>query len=150
MLAAFWTALAARVGDASPVLGWQQVAGVGVMLAGVVLRWLAVRRLGRFFVTPIQVIPEQPLVCDGVYRFLRHPSEAGILAATLGAAILLGSWAQSSVWAIAILPLVVVRVRREDRILQSAFGEPYRRYRSQTGGLLPRLPGRTPQLDKTL
>ena len=73
LLTAFWTALAARVGDASPALGWQQAAGAGVMLVGIVLRWLAVRRLGRFFVTSIQVTAEQPLVCDGVYRILRHP-----------------------------------------------------------------------------
>ena len=98
LLAVFWVALVARVGQASPVTGWQQAVGAGVMLAGAVLRWLAISRLGPFFVTGIHVAAEQPLVRDGVYRILRHPSETGILAAALGASVLLGSWAAAIVW----------------------------------------------------
>ena len=45
------------------------------------------------------------------------------------------------VWAVLILPLVVVRVRWEDRVLQRAFGKPYLDYQSRTGGLLPKSPG---------
>ncbi len=143
LLADFWVALATRVGQASPVTGWQQAAGASLMLTGVVLRWLAISRLGRFFVTPIQVAPGQPLVCDGVYRIVRHPSETGILAAALGASMLLGAWVAGIVWAAVILPLVMIRVRWEDRILQRAFGKRYLVYQSRTGGLLPRLPGVT-------
>ena len=110
------------------------------MLAGAALRWLAVGRLGQFFVTGIHVAAEQPLVCDGVYRVLRHPSETGTLAAALGASVLLGSWVAGAVWAAVILPLVIVRVRWEDRVLKCAFGKPYLDYQSRTGGLLPKLP----------
>jgi protein-S-isoprenylcysteine O-methyltransferase Ste14 len=140
LLAAFWVALVSRVGRASPAMGWRQAAGAAVMLAGAILRWLAVSRLGRFFVTPIRVAADQPLVCDGIYRILRHPSETGILAAALGASVLLGSLTAAIVWAAVILPLVVVRVRGEDRFLQRAFGKPYLCYQSRTGGLLPKLP----------
>ena len=96
LLAVFWVALAARVRQASPVLGWQQAVGAGAMLAVAAPRWLAISRLGPFFVTGIHVAPGQPLVCDGVYRILRHPSETGILAAALRRIVLLGSWAAAS------------------------------------------------------
>ncbi len=141
LLVVFWIALAARVGETGLSFGWQQAIGAGLMLAGAALRWLAISRLGPFFVTGIHVAAEQPLVCDGVYRILRHPSETGTLAAALGASVLLGSWAAGVVWAAVILPLVVVRVRWEDRVLQRAFGQPYLDYQSRTGGLLPKLPG---------
>jgi protein-S-isoprenylcysteine O-methyltransferase Ste14 len=139
LLTVFWVALAARVGQESPVPLWQQAAGAGAMFAGATLRWLAVSRLGPFFVTGIQVSAEQPLVSDGIYRFLRHPSETGILAAAIGASVLLNSWMAAVVWAALILPLVLVRVRWEDRGLQRAFGKPYLDYQSRTGGLLPKL-----------
>ncbi len=141
LLATFWIALAARLGRASPSLGWQQAAGAAAMLAGVILRGLAVRRLGRFFVSSIRIVPEQPLVCDGIYRILRHPSETGILAASLGASVLLDSWVATLVSVAVIFPLVAVRVRAEDRFLRRAFGIHYAQYQSRTGGLLPRLPG---------
>ena len=93
------------------------------------------RRLGPFFVTGIHVAAEQPLVRDGIYRILRHPSETGILAAALGASILLNSWMAAIVWAAVIVPLVIIRVRWEDRVLQQAFGKTYLDYQSRTGGL---------------
>ena len=139
LLTVFWVALAGRVGQTAPVPLWQQGVGAGVMLAGAMLRWFAVARLGPFFLTGIHVAAEQPLVCDGVYRILRHPSETGSLAAAVGACVLLNSRVAVIVWAAAILPLVVVRVRWEDRVLQCAFGKPYLDYQSRTGGLLPKL-----------
>jgi protein-S-isoprenylcysteine O-methyltransferase Ste14 len=141
LLTTFWVALAARRADPRHVAVWQQAVGAGAMLAGAVLRRLAVRRLGNFFVTANQVSAGQPLICDGIYRLLRHPSETGILAAALGAAILLGSREAAIISLAAILPLVVVRVRREDSVLQHAFGQAWDRYQSRTGGLLPKLFG---------
>jgi protein-S-isoprenylcysteine O-methyltransferase len=75
----------------------------------------------------------------GVYRVVRHPSEAGTLAVAAGASALL-----SSPWALALaglvlLPLVVVRVRREDVVLAREIGAPFRAYARRVGGLLPHL-----------
>jgi len=55
-----------------------------MLLSGVTLRALAVRTLGRNFRTEIVGV-DNALVRSGVYRFLRHPSETGLLAASLGA-----------------------------------------------------------------
>jgi protein-S-isoprenylcysteine O-methyltransferase Ste14 len=139
LLAVFCCALGARFGDLAPAIVWQQVAGAGLMLLGALLRGLAVHRLGRFFIVETHVAADQSLVRDGVYRVFRHPSETGILAAGIGAAVLLNSWLAAIIWAAAILPLVVVRVRREDAVLELAFGDTWRNYRDRTGSLLPSL-----------
>ncbi len=139
ILAVFWTGLVER----SLVIGrgatWWQLAGGSLMLAGVVLRHWAVRALGSYFVTEIKVRPDQPLVQSGVYRWLRHPSETGNLAIVVGASVLLGSVIGLAICGASVLPLVLWRVRREDRLLDATFGERHRRYAEQVKSLIPLL-----------
>jgi protein-S-isoprenylcysteine O-methyltransferase Ste14 len=137
LLAIFWTGLLGRAAGPARGISGLELAGAAVMLAGVALRRAAVRRLGRFFVTEVAVAPDQPLVTDGPYRWVRHPSETGTLAAALGACLLLGSPQAAAVWAAVLVPLVVWRVRIEDRGLRRAFGRRHRRYARRTGALLP-------------
>jgi protein-S-isoprenylcysteine O-methyltransferase Ste14 len=101
------------------------------------LRWAAIKALGPFFETAIQVVPGQPLVREGVYRWLRHPGEAGLLIAAFGACVLLGSRGGLVFWAVVLLPLSIGRVCREDRVLADAFGSPHERYAAGVGGLWP-------------
>ena len=107
-------------------------------MAGAVLRRAAICRLGRFFVSQPRVVSGQPLVTDGVYRLLRHPSEAGLLAAGLGACLFFASLPALAVWAVGLLPLVLVRLHLEERVLLAGFGEPYRQYARRTGALVPK------------
>lgn len=73
----------------------------------------------------------------GVYRFLRHPSETGLLAASLGAAILLQSTIGFVVWCVALLPVTLARWSLEESALERRFGKAYERYAEEVGGLLP-------------
>jgi len=91
------------------------LAGVLLLVAGITLRVAAIRQLGDDFVS----VPARPtrVVATGVYRWLRHPSELGLLAAALGAAILLGSAIAAAIVAGVLLPLAMARCRAEDRLL---------------------------------
>ncbi len=82
------------------------------------------------------------LVRSGVYRFLRHPSETGLLAASLGAAVLLQSLLGLVVWFGALLPVTLARLALEERALELRFGTFYERYAEEVGGLVPLSPGR--------
>lgn len=69
------------------------------------------------------------LVSGGPYRFTRNPMYLGLTIAYLG-----GVATVNSVWPLAALPLVLVAVyafviRREERYLESEFGDAYRDYR---------------------
>ena len=89
--------------------------------------------LGRFRRAGTAVEPWRPstaLVTDGVYRFTRNPIYLGMALLHLGSAL-----AADSGVALALLPplLAVVQVgvvSREERYLESKFGDGYRRYRS--------------------
>lgn len=96
-------------------------AGALVMLAGIALRYAAIRTLGDYFVSELRLVDGQPRVRRGVYRWLEHPSEVGLLGATAGAAILLRSPVALGLWLIALVPLTLVRVRAESAFLDDAF-----------------------------
>jgi protein-S-isoprenylcysteine O-methyltransferase Ste14 len=120
--------------------GWVAVAaGTAVFSAGVALRTWSIITLGRFFTSRVAIQPGQRVVRAGPYRVLRHPSYAGMLAALLGLGVLLDSW--PAVLVIVLLPLagLLVRIRVEERTLEDALGEEYRRYAAETSRLVPRI-----------
>lgn len=135
LLLLFWACLVERAVTAPPGSSLQALGGA-LLLSGVALRAVAVRTLGRRFRTEIEVV-DAVLVRHGVYRFLRHPSETGLLAASLGAAILLQSTLGLIVWCVALLPLTLARLSLEERALTHRFGKAYEHYAEEVGGLLP-------------
>ncbi len=78
------------------------------------------------------------LVTNGIYRIIRHPQYTGFLLITLG---MLLDWATLPM--LIMWPIMVVLyyrlARKEEVEMEAEFGEAYRRYRMQTGMLLPRL-----------
>jgi protein-S-isoprenylcysteine O-methyltransferase Ste14 len=52
--------------------------GIGLMWCGIGLRLWSFRTLGRYFTFTVMTSPDQRVVTNGPYRFLRHPSYLGI------------------------------------------------------------------------
>jgi len=117
--------------------GAGSAAGAVLMAGGVALRWAAMRRLGQWFVSEVRLLPGHELVTGGVYRWVRHPSELGLLAIALGAAVLLGSPA-AGVGVVGLAVLVLWRVRVEDRMLALHFPTAFAAWAREVPALLPR------------
>jgi protein-S-isoprenylcysteine O-methyltransferase Ste14 len=56
-------------------------------------------------------------------------------------ALLLHNWIAGCAGLVAFLPLYLVRVPREERMMLDHFGDDYRAYCVQTGRIVPRLHG---------
>jgi len=113
------------------------VAGMAVMIAGLILRWWSVRTLARFFTVDITIQPGQTLVRRGPYRLLRHPSYTGALLTVVGFGIGIGALVPAL---IAILPIVAAflwRIRVEERMLADAFPDAWPAYARETRRLIP-------------
>jgi protein-S-isoprenylcysteine O-methyltransferase Ste14 len=111
--------------------------GLVLIWLGIVLRQWAVWTLGRFFTVVVRVTDGQTVVDRGPYRWVRHPSYAGLLLTLVGLGLTLGSWL--SVLTLAVLPSagLVVRIRVEERALLAGLGEPYREYAERRRRLVP-------------
>lgn len=128
-LGLFWLAAvtASPVGPSIVMI----VLGGSVMAIGIGLRHRAMATLGSGFVSEVRVAPH--LIERGIYRHMRHPSETGLLALTLGAVLFFGSAVAIAAWVLVFVPLVVCRVRREDRELRLCFGSVHADYCRRVG-----------------
>src|SRR5215467_2884688 len=122
----FWTI----DGDA---LRWLGVVMFGL---GGALRLWAVFILGNRFSGLVAIQPGHTLVTTGIYGVIRHPSYLGLLVNTLGWALAFRSGVGVLLTALMLVPLIA-RIRSEEVMLQSEFGEQYDAYRSRTSRLLP-------------
>jgi protein-S-isoprenylcysteine O-methyltransferase Ste14 len=141
LLAVLWTALIGASMRPAVAVSWGAVGG-GLMVAGAMLRYSAIRTLGGHFVTEIAVAEGQPLVTTGPYALARHPSELGLLISVAGGCALLRSGAAALLGLGVLLPLVAWRIRREERVLRQAFGPAWERWAREVGALWPSLRGR--------
>lgn len=97
---------------------------IGVILyaAGGPLRLWPVFVLGRRFSGLVAIQPGHTLVTDGIYRTIRNPSYLGLLVLSLEWALAFRSLAGVLRVPLMIPPLVA-RIRSEEALLSSQFGE---------------------------
>jgi protein-S-isoprenylcysteine O-methyltransferase Ste14 len=122
------------------VIDGDAVRWIGVILyaGGGALRLWPVFVLGRRFSGLVAIQPGHTLVTDGIYRTIRNPSYLGLLVLSLGWALAFRSLAGVLLVALMIPPLVA-RIRSEEALLRSQFGEEYAAYCTRTWRLIPGL-----------
>jgi protein-S-isoprenylcysteine O-methyltransferase Ste14 len=138
LLSAFLPAYAERKGWW--ILDGDTVRWLGVFLyvAGGALRIWPIFVLGRRFSGLVAIQPGHELVTDGIYGVIRHPSY-------LGAIVLMFGWALAFrsgfgvILAALIIPPLIARIRSEEALLRSQFGEQYDAYCRHTSRLIPGL-----------
>jgi protein-S-isoprenylcysteine O-methyltransferase Ste14 len=130
--------LAQGVPQAAIETGKVPVFWVGVLfgLAGIALRWYAIRSLGRFFRMRVMTVPDQVVVESGPYALVRHPSYTGALMTVFGVLLCSTNWLTLACFVIA-LPGFAYRIGVEERALVGALGDPYRDYMRRTKRLIP-------------
>lgn len=110
--------------------------GAAVTLAGLGFAVWARIHLGRFWSGAITLKEGHRLVRSGPYQFVRNPIYTGIITGVAGTAIALGK--VSGLAALAIVFAVYSwKIRREQRLLATEFGEEYAEYCRNVPALLP-------------
>ena len=105
---------------------WLVALGLSVVCA---VLWVVARlELGRSFSVGAQA---HELVTRGLYRHVRNPIYVFGTAAFLLVLLSLQGWQALVIWAV-LVPVQVVRGRREQRVLAEAFGAEYAAYRAST------------------
>ena len=103
---------------------------------GGTLRILPVFVLGRRFSGLVAIQKEHRLVTPGIYATIRHPSYLGLLMTVAGWALVFRSGVGLIIAAL-FVPIILGRIRAEERLLASQFGAEYEAYRARTSHLIP-------------
>jgi protein-S-isoprenylcysteine O-methyltransferase Ste14 len=75
------------------------------------------------------------LIRSGPYRYVRHPMYLAVILAAFGALLIFHTWAMVL---FSVLSLgVILRARREERLLGEEFGEEWENYKQYVPGWLP-------------
>jgi protein-S-isoprenylcysteine O-methyltransferase Ste14 len=112
--------------------------GVVLFAAGGALRLWPVGVLGNRFSGLVAIQPGHTLVTSGLYGVIRHPSYLGLLVNSLGWALAFRAGVGVLLTAL-IIPVLLARIRAEERLLHSQFGAEYDAYRARTSRLIPGL-----------
>ncbi len=110
--------------------------GVVVFAFGGTLRIWPVFVLGARFSGLVAIQSGHTLVTTGIYRVIRHPSYLGLLLTALGWGLAFRSGV-GLLLAGLLIPVLIARIRAEEKLLESQFGADYHDYRSGTWRLVP-------------
>ena len=120
-----------------PVLAGVAVLDVALAVASVALTLWAVRTLGRQWALAARLVEGHELVTGGPYRYVRNPIYTGMLGMLLATGV---AWSRP--WTLLVGAVVfcagtAVRIRAEERLLRTAFGQTWEAWAGRTPALLP-------------
>jgi protein-S-isoprenylcysteine O-methyltransferase Ste14 len=103
----------------------------------IVIAWTSVTHLGRQFRIRAGLYTDHQLVRTGPYAIVRHPIYASLLSMLLCTLLVRTPW-QWMPLALAVFVLgTEIRVRTEDRLLASRFGDQFREYQRSVPAYIP-------------
>jgi protein-S-isoprenylcysteine O-methyltransferase Ste14 len=89
--------------------------------------------------TPAPIAPTQNLVVTGLYRHVRNPIYAALVAVILGQAVLFGDWRLLLYGALVFVAFHIFVLAYEEPTLRESFGAEYETYCANVARWLPRL-----------
>jgi protein-S-isoprenylcysteine O-methyltransferase Ste14 len=134
-----WRPLPISLEDSHRVL--LSACGCLLTTGGCILYLWGLRSLGMMFGPSsgfgVRLHAGHQLIVHGPYAHLRHPMYLAVMSAAVGSLLLYRTWATLA-FAIMMFGLIV-RARREERVLSDEFGEAWRAYAERVPGWFPRL-----------
>ena len=120
-----------------PPAAWRLATSLAFFLLAAVLSWSATPALGRHWRVEAALSADHELVTTGPYGVVRHPIYASMLGVLLATGFMITPW---WLFAPSLLVFIVgteIRVRIEDRLLESRFAERFREYQRRVSAYIP-------------
>jgi protein-S-isoprenylcysteine O-methyltransferase Ste14 len=117
---------------------WTGWVGTAIFALGLWLLWRSHADLGHNWSITTEIKKEQTLTTNGVFKYIRHPMYAAYWLWGIAQALLIQNWIAGLTYLAFFIPLYLLRVPREERMMLEQFGEEYRLYINRTGRIIPR------------
>lgn len=111
--------------------------GLAVAIGALLMFRLTHKALGRNWSVSLEVRRDHRLISDGIYARLRHPMYTAFWLWALAQALLLPNWIAGFSGILGFGVLFGLRVGREERMMEEAFGDEYRAYSARTARVIP-------------
>ena len=129
----------ARVGRIQTGSSTIALAGLALLILGIIIRWTAIRDLGRYFTSTVRIKDNHRLIRTGMYEHLRHPAYTGALVAHLGLGLAFANWYSLALSSIPFFVAAMYRMHVEEQVLVAEFGQEYLDYARSTKRLIPKV-----------
>jgi protein-S-isoprenylcysteine O-methyltransferase Ste14 len=117
-----------------PVIAW---VGVGLGVIALLLRLWALLTLRQRYTRTLRVDEGHVVERGAAYELVRHPGYLGSLMCLNGLGLASGNTVIFLATLVATITAYVYRIRVEEEMLVTAFGDSYERYRREVPALLP-------------
>lgn len=104
--------------------------------SGTAFAFWARHTIGRNWSATVTLKQKHELIANGPYAFVRHPIYTGFLTAILGTAIGIGELGSIIAFVVCVCTYVL-KLKVEERLLTSHFGNQYEDYKKNTKALVP-------------
>jgi protein-S-isoprenylcysteine O-methyltransferase Ste14 len=118
---------------------WRIALSVFFLLLAALLSWTGARALGRQWRIDAGLSSDHELVVSGPYRVVRHPIYTSMLCMLFGTGVMITPLPLLVLSALVFVVGTEIRVRIEDRLLASRFGERFRDYQRSVPAYIPYL-----------
>lgn len=116
---------------------WRVALSVALFVISTVLCWTAARSMGRLWRLDAALNTDHDLVRSGPYRVLRHPIYTSMICLLLGTGFIVTPLPLLALSVLLFLAGTEIRVRVEDKLLESRFGDQFREYKRTVSAYLP-------------
>ena len=114
-----------------------KITGISLVVLGIIIRFFAVRSLGKMFTVDVTIREGHALNTSGMYAFLRHPSYSGSLISFMGFGLAQDNWLGFALIVIPVFISFVYRANIEEKVLIEAFGNDYIEYKKRSKRFFP-------------
>ncbi len=116
---------------------WVIMIGFILFLISCPIRWLAFKKIGKYFNHRVALYEGHRLVTTGIYEKIRHPIYLGNLLSFVAVPLIFSSWGGLLIILLATVPALIYRIRVEEEFLLKHFSEEYKRYMGKTSKMIP-------------
>lgn len=103
-----------------PWVPWLSSIALGTVLATMALRYWAIASLGDRWTARVFVVPGEPPVVGGPYRWLRHPNYLAVILEVAALPLVHGAWWTALLFSVANGFLLKTRIQVEEEALSEA------------------------------